>query len=206
MVTTSIKTQFVLKEGAISYRKIKEFFEPASAPSYPNVLVDSIIVESEDYPLQEVLPETLRVLRDSGQPGFVLKKDGKLLYATHPHLRRYQSKLDCIKGDRTHKCNDKYMMCQRLSALPDAKGGCAKIRDKYYFIEDYDFITEGYEFFNINQDSFVVLECRHWVPNDKANTAPRVSKSDATKRKLALAQYVWPEVETISDLRKKVQK
>ncbi|MBR2725782.1 hypothetical protein IKE87_00725 [Candidatus Saccharibacteria bacterium] len=204
MVTINIKTQFVLVERALRYEKVKEFFEIKD--EFTKVPIDSIVLESEDYPLHEVLPETVRIIRDSGQPGFVLKKDGKLFCTTHPHVRRFQARLDGIKTNGIHKCSEKDMICRRLSALSDAEGGCAKIRDEDFAIEKYPFITEGYEFFNINQNCFVVLGCQHWIPNYNANATPKLQQKDVSSRKLAIAQYVWPEVKTISDLKKKLQK
>lgn len=170
MIKTSVKTQFVLKEGAIHYDKVKYFYDTSQKPK---VLVDSIIVDSGDYPLTEIAPNILKYIRESGQPGFVLKKDGKLFYTTGSQLHRYQNCVDYIKSHRVHKCNEKDMMCRKLSSLPDAKGGCAKVRDKDAVIEDYDFITEGYEFFNIPQNSFIVLECNHWIPGYEANKSSK---------------------------------
>ena len=166
MIKTSIKTQFVLREGAIHYSKVKYFYD---TDQKPKVLIDSIIVSSGDCPLEETTPGILNYIRESGHPGFVLKKDGKLFYTTGSQLRKYQNGVDCVKNYHIHKCNEKDMICRRLSARPDTEGGCAKIRDKDARIEDYDFITEGYEFFNVPQSSFIVTECTHWVPNYGAN-------------------------------------
>ena len=175
MVTTSIKIQFVLKEGAIRYERIKNFYEETD--DKPKVLLDSIVMNFKDYPLTEIEKSALKILRDSGHPGFVLKENGKLFYSIDRHLQKYKRQIDAMKGQRPHKCNDRDMMCRRLSSLPDAAGGCAKVRDKGAVIEDYDFITKGYEFFNVPQSSFIVLECDHWTPIYGVNTPPTNTSS-----------------------------
>ncbi len=177
MVTTSIKTQFVLRDGVIRYEKSREFYEPGSSSHSAKILIDSIIMDFEDHPLCEVSTDTLKLLRDSGKPGFVLKKDGKYYYSAHPRLPDYQYMHDGLKGCRSHMCNEKSMICKRLCALPDSMGGCAKIRDEDSVIEKYDFITEGYEFFNLStQSAFVVLDCENWKPSFTANQSSNDSQ------------------------------
>lgn len=172
-----MRTDFVLTENAIRVKEVKVFYENNSRKP-----IDTVVARTSGYPLVEAMPETVRVMRKSGQPGFVYKKDGKLFCAAIPQIKNdpYESSpphLGAVLGQHmgmrtthteieiVHCCNDREMMCNHLSALPDEMGGCAKVRARKARIEDYPFIAEGYEFFNVHITSLVVIKCTHWDPN-----------------------------------------
>jgi len=129
----------------------------------------------EDYPLREVTPRELFLLRTSGKPGFVLKQEGKYYYTTIPKQLTFHSRE--ISGE--HMCSRNGKVCSRLSAAEDCNGGCGKVRDldplayinnkKFHEavrlsarIEKYPFIRSGYESFNTPTNSLVVLSCDNY--------------------------------------------
>jgi hypothetical protein len=204
MITIRMRTDFVLTGNAIRVKEVKVFYEDNTRKP-----VDTIVARTSEYPLVEAMPETVRVMRKSGQPGFVYKKDGKLLCAAIPQIKHdpYESsppRLGAAPGRhmemRTapaieHCCNDRGMMCNHLSALPDEMGGCAKVRARKARIEDYSFIAEGYEFFNVHITSLVVLKCAHWDPNYDAAKVRAMKKEPEkpTAVHRPTLQYAWPD-------------
>lgn len=107
------------------------------------------------YRLQKVSLQKLEKLRNSGVPGFVFKENGNYYYAKIDH----NTKFLCCKGLGTHCCATLNETCKRLFAISSEFGGCDKVKDGSTHIEKYDFISRGYESFNTNQDSFIVLQC-----------------------------------------------
>ena len=115
---------------------------------------------SEHFQLAEVSRDQLLAYRKSGIPSFVLKTNGKLFWAKVPeNLPIKKTPLG------THLCIHLKNECKRLSIMSDDNGGCAKVRDRIKHIENYPWITEGYESFNTITDVFVVLKCEHYVSN-----------------------------------------
>ena len=135
--------------------------------------------EEIDYPLRQVTTEEIATLRMSDEPGFILKIEGKYLYASIPKT------LNCSSS----KMLGKYLCatCQRFSSKPDCAGGCVKVRDSDFneyrmlgFSEDdayelskrlekYSFISEGYETFNTSTESLVITKCAHYHLCDDAS-------------------------------------
>lgn len=161
-------------------------------------------VQKKRFPLHKVSEEKLLELRIAGKPGFVAKYEGKYYYTPIPKNMRFVTQTTMWK----HVCGKSGAECSRLSAASDEDGGCAKVRDltvENYLsagyelreavilskrIEKYDFITMGFESFNTAQDSFVVAACEHYKKEEKKeHTGLSVYHT-----KLALAQYVWPEL------------
>lgn len=110
------------------------------------------------FPLTEVTPKMLSVYRSSEAAGFVLKVDGKFYYTKIPK----NSNFSPFPFIGEHKCSTVGHECRRLSAKSDEQGGCAKVRDRYKCIENYPWITKGYETFNTFVESFVVIDCLHY--------------------------------------------
>lgn len=108
-------------------------------------------------PLRQVTPEGLAHIRESGEPGFVLKYEQKLFYTT---ILPFKGHRVILQGG--FACRHQCPTCGRLSALPDNQGGCAKVRSFSKNIEAYEWITLGYETFNCEYtDVFIVLHCKH---------------------------------------------
>ena len=151
------------------------------------------------FKLTEVTPEKLKEYRKNGTSSFVLKEDGILYHAEIPNNISFVSSE--ILGP--HRCAKAGHECHRLSAASDENGGCAKVRDMSTGIERYPWITAGYETFNTNHDVFCVVECHHYRPFPPRNTN---TVSQVNEAKLSLAQFVWPEVETLREAKIRKEK
>lgn len=116
-------------------------------------------VELFGFLLNQVTPEELLEFRKNNVSSLVLKIDDKLYHSEIPRNMSFTS-----ERIGPHMCAIPGHTCHRLSAYPDEKGGCAKVRAYSNFIERYPWITHGYETFNTEQDSFVVLSCSHYEP------------------------------------------
>jgi len=77
-----------------------------------------------------------------------------------------------------HKCNSVGNVCHKLSASKDEFGGCQKVRDTHKFLENYPWITKGYETFNTMHNSFVVADCLHYekCPPRREFTAMEINR------------------------------
>ena len=166
------------------------------------------------YPLRRVTRRELFELRATGEPGFVFKVSNEEYYYARIHKKmRFYSQMTL----GTHLCACYGSGCRRLSAALDIEGGCAKVREastELYMregkdfltalswssrIEKYDFIQKGYESFNTDQNSLVVIKCRHFEEDEKKEPSYNVSNVDDVK--LSLAQYLWPETENWSGVK-----
>lgn len=154
------RTSLVLKEIIMHYKKVF-ISTPLSGGLFSEdskkiIKTDETILK--EFPLKVVSVDELAKLRSSGKPGFLLKENEIYYYAKiNPdiHIISYEIMTPHLCGRSGHECH-------RLAALSDAKGGCAKVRDKYKYIENYSFITKGFETFNTDHNSFVVFECSHY--------------------------------------------
>lgn len=127
--------------------------------SHKNIISSKFVerkVEKIEYPLQEISVSELRHLRRTGKPGFVLKEDDKYYYARI----KYDTHFTISNLPNAHMCSYAPGCCKHLSAsLID---GCQMIFDIYSYIENYSWITFGYEFFNVSLGSLTVLKCSNY--------------------------------------------
>ncbi len=128
------------------------------------------------YPLSEVPKESIKSLRNSGVPGFILKSAGKYYYASVSRNINFIAQKLIESG---HKCA---MSCKHLSPIPVAMGGCPKISQDDKHIEDFDFIRFGYEAFNCRKEfnALFVAKCDTY---EKSEARPKLTP--AQKRKLS---------------------
>ena len=149
--------------------------------------------------LKVATPDEVKDYRKKGTPGFVLK-DGDQLYLTE--IPKNFSFVNSNISNR-HMCAYGQTVCHRLSPLSDEQGGCAKVRNYATFIEDYPFITRGYETFNTKHDVLVVNQCK----NSVISSSSRDSKStgDMNRIKVNIAQLYYPNenIKNIHDVKKK---
>lgn len=153
---------------------------------------------SKEFELRAISIPELKSLREGEKPYFVLKK-GNCLLATK--VDRNINFVSTTLWGRPHKCACAGRECLHLSAANDEKGGCEKVRRYSTQIEDYPWITLGYETFNTSNDAMVVLECEHFEKMPHREPLPR---GKAQSLKLSIAQYVWPDVKDANDVRKKL--
>ena len=116
-------------------------------------------IENLKFDLREVTEEEIDEYRRKNLPSFILKKKGKLYYAKIPKNINVTS---IESFGEYHKCACSGKECKRLLAIPDEKGGCAKVRNRARFIEKYSWIPEGYETFGTVSDVFFVAKCSHY--------------------------------------------
>lgn len=150
-------------------------------------------VEPLKFELKRVSVEELTSFRKMNIPSFVVKVNNEFYHTQIPKTISFVSAR--ILGE--HKCG----YCNRLSAASDKEGGCAKVRNRSRYIERYPWIKTGYETFGTRQDSFVVVNCERY------QNFPQRKKVELTKLnnlKIGIAQYIWPDVETMAEVRMKM--
>lgn len=153
------------KNNPANFQVIRNFVP--DKPPFKIIALNKLdeIIESLSIDLTEVSLEELATYRKSKIPSFVLKIDGKLYYSSIPEdLNLYPYN---IMGK--HQCAIVAHECRRLSAASDENGGCEKVRNFSQKIEKYPWITIGYETFNTEHNSFVVLNCLHYESHKKNN-------------------------------------
>ena len=116
------------------------------------------------YKLKKMPAKRLKKLRQNGQPGFILKKDGSYCYA------KIDRKIN-FYGHNGEFCGEH--LCAKCAKL----GICKKVTENAKNIEDpedmiidtwhgniekYDFIKEGYETFNTFSNKLHVVECANY--------------------------------------------
>lgn len=146
-----------------------------------------------EYPMKSIELDEVQELRNNKKAGLLVKIDDQYYYAKITPGMKFTS--DVLLGP--HMCSD----CKRMSANTDERGGCAKVRNyRCNHIEKYGFITEGYESFNTHQNCLVVVKCANY---EKNQTFKQPSESAKNSAKLSLAQYVWPDVKSMDEVREK---
>lgn len=177
-----------------------------------------VTIRGNEYKLRKVTKEELFEIRLSYTPGIVFK-DGKELY--YAALPKENLTLTGEKSWLKHLCSSDYECCTRLSADPNPYG-CGMIRDRsfsYYKkyrkskqirylckismrIEKYPFITRALETFGMKEDSLKILECKNCSRKSQRRSKVPSEKQDETL--LALIQNLYPEINTMEKLRKKL--
>ena len=110
-----------------------------------------------------LIPITKHALEEvilTGQPVFVLKKNSRLYYAKVTKDFNLGKSL-LLKKQHECSCGDTQQTCKRLLSLPDVEGGCSKVRNFSTNIQNFDFITDGYETQNVSYPIFFVSKCKH---------------------------------------------
>ncbi len=162
---------------------------------YKNKLVSEETKEYT-YPLVEITATELASYRESDTPSVVFKIDGKLYYSKIPYKLNLVS--TAILG--SHACSSSEReSCGRLYPVPEKDGGCSKVSSSQG-IEMFPWITSGYETFNVLHPAFVVAYCEHYRPCPPPKK--KLTTQQRNELKVAIAQFIWPDVETITDLRK----
>lgn len=196
-------TESLLEEELITTLREKWIRRLDTGWDYKKISEEVVSEEIEriaEFPLREVTVKELRSIRKEEKPGFVLKKDGKYYYGLISVKTRLTSYMDL----REHLCayDD---VCRYLLAASDQDGGCAKVRNNSKYIENYNYITYGYETFNTEQDCFVVLNCHKYkkcLPSNKT-----YSDEEKEKMKLKLAGLVWDDFNGgIGEMRRRISK
>jgi len=119
--------------------------------------------------LLEVSKENLKRIRNAGISGFVLKEGEHYFFTTVPE-DMYLGQNRIFYG---HMCS--YAEgCSRLTAASDEDGGCAKVRRYAKEIEEYPWITRGYETLNVHHPALVVGECHQYFPEVGRGTPKKV--------------------------------
>ena len=198
IVLEGVKTLKV--ENITTTFEVKRELHPETNQPFKVIYKNKIdeVVEPMSFDLVEVTPEELAVYRKSGISSFVLKVDGKLYYSRIPDNISFIS--STILG--AHRCAVVGHECNRLSAASDEQGGCAKVRDHSKRIEKYPWITTGYQTFNTKYDSFIVVNCLHY---EKCPPHKKLSAADSNRAKLGLAQFVWDDVTSREEVKKRVE-
>ena len=188
-----------LKTSVVTYcYEITKSYNPKKATKYEISSKKEISKKVEDliFNLVPISANKLADYRRDKIPSFVLSKSGKFFWTKIPKdISLYSSKL---LG--AHKCSEAKHECRRLSAASDELGGCAKVRNHATGIENYPWIVLGYETFATANDSFVVVDCKHY---ELCSPKKMVSAEKRMRAKLGIYQYVWEDVNSIEEGRRK---
>lgn len=118
------------------------------------------------YKLEEISVEELAAIRKKGKSFLLYKNGKKFWWATVP---RSLSLIGATATLGAHKCSYAENVCEYLSANED-DGGCPKARSAACRgIENFEFITEGFETIYTRPESLLVLKCQ----NFKKKEAPK---------------------------------
>ena len=167
------------------------------------VVIDSHEKVLEKYKLYPVTIEELKEIRKYPDPIFILK-DGDNFYYAIIDSKLHLAKYNIFGKDYEHICapsNGK--LCKRFSPMPESKGGCSKVWNKPEIIERYPFIKLGYETINTDNNILCVCQCDNYIKPPEEPAKKKVSKEQLIQAKITLAQYIWPDVETLNDIREK---
>lgn len=202
-VTRKKVTQFVPKtfnhERLIAEETIK-VYELTKTEGRRRVEKELLSSDIKDinFELREVSKEQLYEIRSKKIPSFIFKDGDKLFWTEIPKTMNFMTKEFLGK----FKCAPSGGVCDRLSAASDEQGGCAKVRDIKKCIESYDFIILGYEIFGTNFDVFHVAKCTHF----KEAKPQKVTYKQRQIGLLSLAQCLYPDIETLSEVNEKMKK
>lgn len=118
------------------------------------------------YKLEEIPAKEIAAIRKKGK-SFLLYKTGKKFWWSP--VPRSLSLIGATAGIGAHKCSYAENVCEYLSANED-DGGCPKARSAACRgIENFEFITEGFETVGTRPESLLVLKCQ----NFKKKEAPK---------------------------------
>ena len=118
------------------------------------VVLSDTILKTKNYKLIESTPEDIRVLRESHEPLFVMRTEGKYYYCFIPaSLSLLSSKL---LGE--HICASDTKICKHLNYVQFDLDGCCKLGHVLH-LEDMPEILESYETFGCDNDAWVVSKC-----------------------------------------------
>ena len=166
----------------------------AKAVVYKDIKVSEETNEFE-YPLVEITTEELAEYRKSNIPSIVFKMDGKLYYSKIPKKMNLVS--SAILGPHVCAVNDRE--CGRHYPVSEKEGGCSKVLTGARCIEKFPWITSGYETFNVQHCAFVVACCAHYRPCPPPKR--KLTVQQRNELKLAIAQFIWPDVKTLAEVR-----
>ncbi|MBR3249677.1 MAG: hypothetical protein IKF83_03140 [Clostridia bacterium] len=150
--------------------------------------------EKFSFPLQEVSVAELASIREKNTPGFVLKKNSHYYYTEISAVKKHRVMPENVTS---HMCAS----CRFLSAASDEDGGCAKVRAFSRNIENFKYITFGFETFNTEADVFIVLNCLHWK-----NVIYRPTRPITEKDKIALALFLDEKIGSYHDVKLLVER
>lgn len=129
----------------------------------------------ERYKLNKISVDELEVLRESKEPTLIIKNDGKYYYAKV----KADTRLGTSNFMGNHQCSYMNHQCEYLLASLGEEG-CRKVYDADNKLENYDFITSGYELLNTEIEEFVVTGCSNCKIGD-AQKSRKMSKEETEK-------------------------
>ncbi len=148
--------------STLNFTQIARTFKNAYHKSTKKLLYRELISETSEnisLELQKVTKSDLAKIRNQILPYFIFKQHEEYYVTQIPYSLHITS--SALLG--IHLCAISSIICQRLSASTDENKGCAKVRDYNAKIEDYEWITIGYETINAKHCSFIVIDCKHYL-------------------------------------------
>ena len=104
------------------------------------------------FQVREVTAEEIKYFRKHHISSIIIKMESKLYIGNI-------NKNKPITSTRSHMCCDKDHDCLHMYAVASSDKGCAKVISFSTGIENFDFITSGYETFGTIKDALIVWSC-----------------------------------------------
>ena len=140
-------------------------------------------VSENRFPLSEVSGKDLAKLRKKCQDGFILRIGNNLYFTELPEDFRTITKIENA-GNR-HLCAD--CPCSTMAK-------CPKFINRSRYLEDYDFISFGFEIFSKAsiKETFVVSQCELFEKRERKEREPiSLERFDRAKRNIAELYFNW---------------
>lgn len=192
MNKVQVRYEYTLGTDSLEHKRIEETFAYDTTTQKGKTakrLVNTSVKTVATYKLLPITKEEIIKLRISKTPFFLLKKDGEFYSADITH----NVKLVNEKLIGAHLCGECGNFCN-----------CEKVLGYSCFgLERFQFVTTGYEAFNVKQPICAVIQCDDFVvppPREKLS----VAKRDAIR--LKFAQNVFPEAKSMFEVRALVNK
>lgn len=154
----------------------------------------ALVYQGKTLPLKQVTENEILHLRASENPGFVYKLKNNLFYTEIDNSFKFVS--TCL-GNFYHLCNNCQKLgkgCIKVSELSKERlknDGTKPIKALVFSkrIEKYSFIEEGFEAFNISQETLFVIKCDDYIPY--SNVKNKLSSNEILELKKALSDFMY---------------
>ena len=129
------------------------------------------------YTLKRISPENLSILRRSKHSYSLLKDNDNFAVAEIPN------DINLVNSIGIHQCNTCARQFERCAISSSGR----KVRDSIEFgscskgIEEYDFISKGFETFGCRTNAYIVLSCNNYkaINPNRIQPKPQPQKKDA---------------------------
>lgn len=144
--------------------KIYSYYEenPNSALKKSRKLLERHSEIIRKIPLLPIDISDIENIRNSGKSILIYKNGISFYYVEIPENLSISS-----HHFGNHKCSRLNEDCDKLYALPEEMGGCQKVLEKHPKIENFSWITQGFQTINCIDNRFFIAKCEHFEHTGK---------------------------------------